>query len=117
MVSPGPAVADAWAVPAAGHLAAILSKRRAEVPDCRWAGDRDFLWVMAELERQALLERQAARERRPAPQLQDELPRAAQPLELPVVPQVLWDEWVSLLVGAQPALPRRARSPARKLGP
>jgi hypothetical protein len=41
------------------------------------------------LEHQALLERQAAREWRPAPQLQDELRRAAQPLEQPVVSQEL----------------------------
>lgn len=117
MISPGPAAADAWAVPAAGQLAAILAKRRAEVPDCRWAGDRDFLWVMAWLEHQTSLERQAAREWRPAPHLQDELRRAAQPLEQPVVSQALWDEWVLPWVRARPALPRRARSPARRLGP
>lgn len=111
MVSPGPAVADAWAVPAAGRLAAILWKRRAEGPDCRWAGVRDSLRVMAELEHQA------AREWRPAWQLQDELRRAAQPLELPVVPQALWDEWELLQVRAQPALPPRARSQGREPEP
>jgi hypothetical protein len=42
MVFPGPAAADAWAALAAGHSAVHLAKRRAKVPYCPWAWDRDF---------------------------------------------------------------------------
>lgn len=72
MVVPGPAAADAWAVLAAGRLAAILGKRRAEALDCPWAWDRDFLRVMAGRERLDVPERSDVREWRQSPPLRDE---------------------------------------------
>lgn len=92
MVVPGPAAADAWAVLAAGRLAAILGKRRAEALDCPWAWDRDFLWVMAGREQSDVPERPDVREWHRAPPLRDEQRTAANSLVQPVVLLALWAE-------------------------
>jgi hypothetical protein len=117
MVFPGPAVVGAWVARAAGHSAANLAKRRAEVPDCQWAWDRGFLKVTAEREHLVVLERRDAREWHQAPRLQDEPPMAAHQPAQPTALRALRVEWVSQPVGAQRALLRPARWQAREPEP
>jgi len=75
--------------------------RREEVPDSRWALDRDFLTAMAVTERLFLLARQGdVRERNPALKPRVALRKVAHHLVQPVA-WALWVEWVQLAASLQ----------------
>jgi hypothetical protein len=79
---PAPFAADASAAQDAGRWDAIHGLHQEVVRDCRWEAGRDFLSVMAELERQVLPEHWDELESRRAQLPQDDWPKAVCRTEL-----------------------------------